>query len=312
MSAPPTPDVANDRSTLPPGRVLGDRLCTSCGYNLIGQTIQREPHYDLFIIRCPECGAVAATQEYPLVGRWAFRLGMLCAALWIMIMVALWAGTTGAFVGLGIATGEIASQSLQNTLWTAYTAWQEQQTPGSSYNPTSFQAWWSEQDVDAMVAASGGWRGVFDLEAFIMLIPLSLVPLGFGVLWGIALFRQRRTGLLVWGAIVMAVSTAISCLSYLDWIAPTSPWTAARSVAGPPSQFAAMAYMTLSLWTGLLLGRPIARGLVRLFLPPRLRGPLAILWTTDGRTPPGMICPRGWPRDPLGPTPVSGGDAPSK
>jgi hypothetical protein len=37
---------------------------------------------------------------------------------------------------------------------------------------------------------------------------------------------------------------------------------------------------------GLVLGRAIARGLVRALLPPRLRGPLAILWTSDGRVVP--------------------------
>ncbi len=37
---------------------------------------------------------------------------------------------------------------------------------------------------------------------------------------------------------------------------------------------------------GALVGRPVARGLVRMFLPPRARQALAFLWTADGKIPP--------------------------
>ena len=60
--------------------LVGDRLCTKCGYNLTGQPVLREPHYEMLIVRCPECGAVAALQEYPVLGRWAGRWAALLAA----------------------------------------------------------------------------------------------------------------------------------------------------------------------------------------------------------------------------------------
>jgi hypothetical protein len=42
--------------------LIGDRLCIKCGYNLVGQPIMRETHYDMLILRCPECATVASVQ----------------------------------------------------------------------------------------------------------------------------------------------------------------------------------------------------------------------------------------------------------
>ena len=43
-----------------------------------------------------------------------------------------------------------------------------------------------------------------------------------------------------------------------------------------------LGYLMIPLTAGLLLGRSLARLLVRALLPPRLRYSLALLWTTDG------------------------------
>jgi hypothetical protein len=44
-------------------------------------------------------------------------------------------------------------------------------------------------------------------------------------------------------------------------------------------------------FTGALVARPLARGLVRMFVPPRWRGPMAILWLVDGKQPPFAAMP---------------------
>ena len=49
--------------TVTPKLVTGDRFCTGCNYNLIGQRVVREEHYSLFIVRCPECATVASVQD---------------------------------------------------------------------------------------------------------------------------------------------------------------------------------------------------------------------------------------------------------
>jgi hypothetical protein len=43
------------------------------------------------------------------------------------------------------------------------------------------------------------------------------------------------------------------------------------------------------LTLGLLLGRPIFRGLIRALLPPRARAGLAVLWRIDGKQPPAPL-----------------------
>ncbi len=103
----PTPDHREQRISI----VTGDRLCTTCGYNMIGQTVLREPHYQLLIVRCPECGTAAGIQEYPLLGRWANRWGVILAALWFIILLGMLPATSAAIMGCGIGVGEEASHS---------------------------------------------------------------------------------------------------------------------------------------------------------------------------------------------------------
>ena len=67
------------------GVVLGDRLCVRCGFNLHGQTITREPHYQMLSVRCPECSTLASLQEYPVLGRWGQRFGIVFALLWLAV-----------------------------------------------------------------------------------------------------------------------------------------------------------------------------------------------------------------------------------
>ncbi len=92
---PGAPAAAPERIAI----VSGDRVCGSCGFNLHGQHVVREEHYAMLMIRCPECGQVASLHEYPVLGAWARRLGMVLAALWLFVMVAAVAATIGALTG---------------------------------------------------------------------------------------------------------------------------------------------------------------------------------------------------------------------
>ena len=49
-SSPSSTDAAQRIAIL-----IGDRFCTRCAYNLVGQSVLREPHYNMLIVRCPEC-----------------------------------------------------------------------------------------------------------------------------------------------------------------------------------------------------------------------------------------------------------------
>ena len=65
------------------GVLSADRPCARCGFNLHGATIIREPHYQLVSARCPECGQLAALQEYPSLSAWTGRARLLFAAQFV-------------------------------------------------------------------------------------------------------------------------------------------------------------------------------------------------------------------------------------
>ena len=47
-----------------------------------------------------------------------------------------------------------------------------------------------------------------------------------------------------------------------------------------------LAIYAVPFFVGLMIGRPLARLMVRAFVPPRLRVPLSFLWLCDGKEPP--------------------------
>lgn len=117
--------------------VVGDRCCTSCGFNLIGSPIVRESHYSMLIIRCPECGTCAAVQEYPLLGRWARRCTALMAATLLLVLL----GVAAASVGLIQAhsplnnLGQLAGDELRMLMRRGWiTAWRLSWLSGSTRN----------------------------------------------------------------------------------------------------------------------------------------------------------------------------------
>ena len=306
--------------------IVGDRLCVHCGYNLTGQSIYREPHYDLLIARCPECGAVASVLEYPVLGRWANRWAAVIAALWLLVLMVIWLGTSGALFGLSMATGaQGARNEFRTYIEDEYKQWEAEQAgatapntaPGALNTTTAvtsrtvitlppgtppqvtafinrgsryanFESWWGQQDKAALVQEAGGVDGVLDRRAFFIWVPLSMVAFILGCFWGIALLRRRRLGLLIWVGVIMATAGVYALIPTLIWLyeEPSYPWRAAERIVAPPLLVLSLAYAAIPLTIGVLVGRPLARQLIRTLLPPRLRSSLSLLWTTDGYDPP--------------------------
>ncbi len=78
---------------------------------------------------------------------------------------------------------------------------------------------------------------------------------------------------------------------------PGWTWVTALQVAqrqvGLPITLGTVAFALIPLSLGLVVGRPVVRGMIRALLPPRLRSALALLWTTDGLEPPGTAARAG-------------------
>ncbi|GIK19114.1 MAG: hypothetical protein DYG93_01530 [Leptolyngbya sp. PLA2] len=282
--------------------LTGDRLCAACGFNLHGQTIVREPHYGMLIVRCPECSGVAALQEYPSLGRWAGRWAGVLAGVWLLLMLGLWTGSAGIISGTSFAVSEAFTRPAALKIASAFVEWassedvKAQLTARNSWatNQTVShytwldEDWLKEQDVRALTAGSGGLADRYDPRAAKGWIGVGIAAFVIGCFWSVALLHAAWHGR-------AAVAVAIVALAALfDWMAfsGSQTWGAAlasdvaRKAFGGPVLAATLVFSLLPLLAGMALGRRIARLAVRALLPPRLRGPLAFLWFCDGLTAP--------------------------
>jgi hypothetical protein len=311
---PSTPSPSNPQpaAEIRISTLVGDRLCIRCGYNLVGQPIVREGHYNMLIVRCPECATVASVQEYPLLGRWANRWAALLAGLWLLVLVALWIGAALAIFGFSIGSAEIAAIRFNELITDRFAAWQAAQALASTQpnvppaagtaqaivtgsgqvvyvsGAVDFATWWKSQDKLALLADSGGWRSVFSWWVIVLWFWMAVMCVALGCMWATVLLARGRRSLLVVGLIIVATSALFGSIQIVDWLTsqPNWVWNAAQSVVGPPMMVGTLLWGLAWLCTGLMIGRPVTRGLITLLLPPRMRGSLAGLWLTDGLEPP--------------------------
>lgn len=309
MTRPDTHEtVSHTRADCPAqprlGIVIGDRICIQCHYNLVGQSIVREPHYGLPIVRCPECGTVAALQEYPLLGRWASRWGVVLAAFWLIIVLAAFLALPGLMLGFTYGLTQIATIPMVEFLGEAQDEWVRQTnfdpapTSGFGYQPGShywhsvvLDEWWDQVEMAALMAEFDivhrvlnpamimGWLWV---SVFMTLfsLPISLLLPHVRRRWlPLAAVALTMIAALYWtvGVLMSAESTPMG-LRHLGGIA--------EQYVGRYAWIALIVSMVIPLTIGLLLGRSVARFMVRALLPPRLRSALAGLWLTDGLDPP--------------------------
>ena len=284
------------------GVLQGDRLCAGCHYNLTGQSIVRESHYQLLIVRCPECGTVASVQEYPLLGRWSSRWAAMAAAGFLLFAVLLFAATVLTIFGLSMGSAEQAAWKLSTVIDQKFQAWQAEQAGAvDPANPPTwqvwqqmFQSWWDQQDLAQVIGESGGWFSVVGWRPFMLWLPLGLLAVVFGVAWSAVLLHMKRRGHLMFAALVMATTAVLGFAIMLDWMQSEQyyAWAIARRATGPRMGGMTIAFGGLMFAVGLMIGRPLVRAFVRAMLPPRLRGALAALWIADGLPPPGCEPPR--------------------
>lgn len=300
-------DAAPTGAEMRVSTLVGDRFCIRCGYNLTGQPVLREPHYDMLIVRCPECATVASVQEYPLLGRWASRWAALLAAIWFIVCVGLLVGTAGVMFGV--------SEGIAQSSWQDYATWlseqqlewlKQQQAAGNTLTPPqqslltqppwgyvqTDKAWMTAQTPADLLAKAGGWRQAADWSALLhwLWVPLVIVP--FGCIWAIVMMRLQWRGLLLLSLGPATLAAVFVWINVLDDAMRSAygRWWSMSALAEEQLgwRFAAMtlAFAMLPLAGGMICGRPLVRLLIRALLPPRLRSSLALLWIADGLEPP--------------------------
>lgn len=276
------------------GELVGDRPCAACGFNLSGQSITRDPQYRLLIVRCPECGTGAALMEYPLLGRWANRLGYLLVALYLLVVLAMMLGSAGITFGMSMGANDMLSQRFTLRLTQI-----QQDRANANVGPQpanwSWQSnyqkdreWWESSDKWQLFQEAGGFATGVNWYGLVMLVFIVLVVTPMGMLFAVAMPHLRGWRRLCVPVVVFCFGMLYLFVAYLTqrsqvWFYPQ--WSGPQ-VFQPIVVPTACALGSIVLMFGMLVGRPVARWVLVLILPPRLRAPMGFLWRADGLTMP--------------------------
>ncbi len=235
------------------------------------------------VCRCPECGRFhSAGHRTTATSVWLGRFAGGLLLLWVLIIAS-------AFLLAGITFGAIQFTHIdlytymitigpdgRRVMWSQNAAgstyvYEDDKTPAV----VSRSVYTLVPPTDPRYRFNRGWED---------LILINLLSIGSGFAAGVLLvvilwhWQKRRYGWVL--AVPLIASACVLGTIYLfsdyDFI---RGWATRRVL-----YHAALQCASISL--GILLGRPIARAVVRIFIPPRPRQYLAFLWRADGKPMP--------------------------
>ncbi|HQA46692.1 MAG TPA: hypothetical protein PK579_19270 [Phycisphaerae bacterium] len=231
-----------------------DRFCEGCGYNLRMQGVRRNPRLEILVVRCPECNryhpvAPAGTLRQIWWQRFAGLLMVGYALLLLSVIVGF------GLVEFGITVGTI--EMLGAHTWDPVT--------GQSHALPLYQR---PDDPDYAFVLS--MAAIGSLLTGYVAVALATIACHHWPRWGYAVFAA---------AIPLTVTAVIWALLMLE----------VDDMMSAVPRFYAALLASLQIVGGLLAvrtGRPVARGVIRLLLPPNLRTYMAFLWSADNLQPP--------------------------
>jgi hypothetical protein len=296
------------------GDVRGDRLCVRCGFNLHGQTILREPHYGLFIVRCPECSGVTSLQEYPVLGRWAKRWGFMLAAAYLLITVALLVGAGLAAGGFSVAidydqriatcntiasvhgrwfnaTGQLQSMTSMSPAQAALAAATKNSVQNWGEYAAVNQYWWRTLGRESVLAAYDMRSNRFRVEIVASVMFASVASVAAGCIFAVIMPGLRGVRLLIVPAAILTLGALLNLgmperANFIPagWLPEYVPAGMLASEIMPAFlPYLLLAGVGVFVTLGVFIGRPLCRGLLMLFLPPRYAGAFSFLWECDGK-----------------------------
>jgi len=240
-----------------------DRFCTSCAYNLRTMPVERDPGTGIPVVRCPECGTFQPANDATTAVRpWLQRLISLALAAWMLLL-------TAAFVWLVVAAVAVTYGTLDELTIRAGT---QIQVIGNTTIRT--------------VRGSGPlevWTDMPHKHLFVgaMLAVSTVIAFVVGGLAVVAFPHWRRG---VCRAVALAVPMLVASIATLAWYSDAPQllrWSLSYTAAHGVAQM-------LGGLLGVTFGRSLARGVVRVFLPPRTRTHLSYLWLVDGKALPAV------------------------
>lgn len=235
----------------------GYRRCAGCAYSLSGQPILREDDYDLYVVRCPECGRIAPMSEGQSMIRGRRLTVGLMAGGWILIVIAISIIAWTAMFGLTYGSAELAGGTLSSRVDVMF----REQNPD-----LAFDEWWAVQDINDSLP--DGRLAAINWNALWLWLPLAGTALVIGCFWG-TLLHHRSLGrglpivaMLVWIG-VLAAPMIID--AYVDQ--PRWSHEAAYLEVGIPVLAMSTAFGAAIFPIGLVLGPRASRGVIRMCLP---------------------------------------------
>ncbi len=284
----------------------GDRLCISCRFNLHGQPVVREPVYGMVLVRCPECGTPASLQEYPLLGRWPGRIAAALAAVWLLILLAGGFASAGISFGLTEGLTQAGSTKVSKQISKSFGEWFAAADDKAKAAYTAFggnasgavnqygyidKAWWEGLDKRSLFSDAGGVRSLINHESAQFAVSTLLAGFGIGIVWSVALLGLPRKRLFIAAALIIAAALCFELIWGSLLHTDSTRWTGgilwsgavASEIVAPYTVPLSLVIMFIGLSIGMWFGRPLARWLVRLLLPPRLASALSILWIAEGK-----------------------------
>ncbi len=263
------------------GVVEMDRYCEGCGYNLRQQAVRRDPTTRLLLCRCPECGAYEPANALTTAHRAWFRMLVVVIWLgWFAIWLNLIGWSVGGVTGLAVVSGEIRTQwvDLQEVDLNQLAANDRLQnhnyiagSPGSpGFYTNSVWDLRPMRDEDALIAAIflalAGAIGA-------VMTAITVVAMPHWPRWGYVLFACG------WPLIGIFIFHGLIWRELYAWRLVTVDLMRWHLVCAVAIEAVALVAGLGAVW----LGRPVARLLVRLIVPPKRRGLFAFLWLVDGK-----------------------------
>ncbi|HUU82253.1 MAG TPA: hypothetical protein VM243_02000 [Phycisphaerae bacterium] len=235
-----------------------DCFCEGCGYNLRTLAVHREPSTGIPVVRCPECGRFQAANNASTALRpWLRRLTSLLLAGWIL-------GVVAGFFLLGMAEVGISQVMLDELTISGGTRVQR-------IGNTTIQTW----------VRTGPLQPDTDYEDY-NLVVTSILACSFGIAFACGLCavvvcphwrRVAHVGLM------LGMPLAAGGVVALYW----SQQAPHLFVWGVPYMASHASVQLLGGLAGVNFGRPLARLVVRVILPPAIRPSLAFLWLADDK-----------------------------
>jgi hypothetical protein len=234
-----------------------DRFCINCGYNLRTLPVCHDERTGIPIVQCTECGRFQSANDASTALRpWLDRLTLLLLGLWILLIIAV-------VFNLGMAEVAVSYANLEELTEHAGSTVQRigNMTIRNRINtlaPLEVHTDFPEYELFVASMVFGSFMIAFACALFIVVT----VPH-----WPRIAYVAIMVAMPIIAAIIVTIIWHNDAPHLLLW---GLPYIAAH--------FGAQLIGGIS---GATFGRPLARGAVRVFLPPSVRPRLAYLWLAD-------------------------------